>query len=82
MSQTFTIPTTSPEQADALLTKWTPLRRLVDGSSPYLVIAELVDIIGELEEHAEGKEDYRWAQCGAALRRAKNYADEHWEDLE
>lgn len=60
----------------------TPLRELISESSPYLVIAELVDIIGELEEHAEGEEDYRWAQCGVALRRAKNYADEHWEYFE
>lgn len=82
MSQTFTVPSTLPEQADALLAKWTPLRRLVDETSPYLVIAELADIIGELEEHAEGEEDYRWMMCGRHLKTAKGYADEHWRDVE
>lgn len=67
MSQTFTIPATS-------------LRQLVSESSPYLVIAELVDIVGELEEHAEGEEDFRWARCGEGLKVAKQYADEHWRD--
>lgn len=60
----------------------TPLRELVSESSPYLVIAELVDIIGELEERAEGDESYRWARCGKGLRKAKQYADEHWRDNE
>lgn len=69
MSQTFTIPATS-------------LRQLISESSPYLVIAELVDIIGELEEYAEGEEDYRWMMCGRHLKVAKGYADEHWKDVE
>lgn len=76
----FTVPATSPEEAGKLLEKWTPLRRLVDETGPYLVIAELVDIIGELEEHAAGDEAERWAKCGEGLQVAKRYADEHWRD--
>ena len=60
----------------------TPVRRLVDEMGPYLVIAELVDIIGELEERAEGGENYRWARCGEGLKLAKQHADEHWRDNE
>lgn len=70
------------QEAHRILHKQTPLRRLVEESSPYLVIAELVDIIGEREEHAEGEEDHRWAECGKGLRIAKRYADEHWRDNE
>lgn len=60
----------------------TTLRELVDESSPYLVIAELVSIVGELEEQAEGDENYRWQECGKGLRTAKQYADEYWRDNE
>lgn len=60
----------------------TLLRELVSKSSPYLVIAELMDIIAELEEQAEGDENYRWQECGKGLRTAKQYADEHWRDSE
>lgn len=60
----------------------TSLRELVSESSPYLVIAELVDIIGELEEYAEGDENYRWARCGEGLKLAKQHADGHWRDSE
>lgn len=65
----------------AILTNWTPLRRMVDERGIWPIIAELVDIAGELEEHATGDENEKWTRVGIALRSAREHADEHSDGL-
>lgn len=60
----------------ATLTKWTPLRRMVDERGIEPVLEELIAVAKELETHAQTKdEDYRWTQVGAALRIAREYVE-------
>lgn len=52
---------------------------MADERGIWPIIAELVDIVGEMEEHATGDENEKWAQVGIALRSAREHADEHYE---